>query len=156
MAHRTQQTTGRLSDGTLRLTWLWLCFWFGLVGCQGDLKGEIEGVYRIDMDRIRADLSEGRSDVQAGQWMLTLGTKMLRPVQYGIKDGACWRGVAGARQKLDCRFVRVDKKKVVVFRSEDNVGRIQFLRANRTDTGVDLEIDGRTLPLIRIDSTGTP
>ena len=126
------------------------------VGCHDDLKAEIEGVYRIDMSRVSAELSADKNMMQAQRWTFKLGQRMLQPVRYGIKDGACWRGVAGARKKLDCRFTRIDKKKVVVYRSEDDVGRMQFLRASRTADGIDLEIDGRILPLLRIPTDGSP
>ena len=110
MAFRTHQSEIRvaLSPSVVRSVLIGLLLFN--VGCHDDLKAEIEGVYRIDMSRVSAELSADKNMMQAQRWTFNLGQRMLQPVRYGIKDGACWRGVAGARKSWTVGLLALIRK----------------------------------------------
>ena len=134
---------------------LWVLGFF-VSGCGPSLETAIEGTYRIDTEALSESDTIKRLGDQPQRWTLLLGRSMLSGVQLTINNKNCARHVAGRRIPLDCTFLRVDKKKTVVYRSVDSLGRIQFLRATRTERGVDLEIDGRSVPLLRMDASQKP
>ena len=140
----------RCEQRLLRLLAILSCL--GLTACGPSPEEAVEGIYRVDLSKVKSTEEWGFLDGQPERWSALLSKQMLKGVRYTIRDGACQRGIAGRPKKLDCEFVRVDKKKIVVYRSVDSIGRIQFLRATLTKQGVDLEIDGHIVPLIKEDT----
>ena len=120
--------------------------------CSGNARDAINGQYRINES---AHLSAAQFESlrpKVKRSVLAFAALLSRSVVYEFGSAACARHINGQRYPFLCEFVRVEKRRVVVFRSEDEMGRPRFLRLTPTDTGVILDDGERQLPLERIDT----
>ena len=120
-----------------------------LVGCSKTSPEHIFGEYSIDAYQL---LRTGEVDtlapvVKASATAMAAG--LSRSVKYRFSADGCARVVNGISMPLMCDFVRVEKKVVVVYRSQDAMGITRYLRLTPTDTGLILDTGTRDIPLKR-------
>ena len=119
-------------------------------GCGKHSAEHIYGRYRIDRNQLLAheDL-QGLPPIVL-ESVTAMATGLSSSVIYEFLPKGCAKVVNGDREPLKCEFVRVEKRKVVVFRSEDVRGFTRYLRLTPTDTGLTLDTGTEDIPLKRI------
>ena len=119
-------------------------------GCSGDPLDEIYGQYRIDetrqFDGTRFD--ELKPIVQHS--VQAIAKQLNETLIYEFTETGCHRVINGQKLQFLCEFVRVEKRKVVVFRSKDDAERTRYLRLTPSESGVTLDNGITSIKLKRI------
>jgi hypothetical protein len=119
-------------------------------GCERRSADHIYGQYRIDKAAHleEAGVTDLRPQVRAS--VTKLASALANSVIYEFRKNDCGRIIHGQKTPFPCEFIRVEKKNVVVFRSQDDRGNTRYLRVTPRGSGVTLDTGERDLPLKRI------
>lgn len=116
-----------------------LAFCLVSVSCGGNPREEVYGRYRIDLAHQLANLRYEELKPAVQRTFKRLTTTLAQHATYRFSAEGCAREIGGVEKSFTCEFLRVEKRRTVVYRSVDDAGRTRYLRLTPTERGVRLD-----------------
>ena len=138
--------------------WLLRAFLVAIIiapGCRSQSADHVYGSFSIDKDKLleQGKLQDLRPIIRES--VVAMATGLSTSVIYEFGAKSCARVVNGNREPLMCEFVRIEKKTVVVFRSQDVHGLTRYLRLTPIEGGLNFDTGTENIPLKRIMTDGS-
>ena len=116
-----------------------LAFCLVSVSCGGDPREEVYGRYRIDLAHQLEDLRYDELKPPVQQTFKRLTTALAQHAIYRFSADGCAREFGGIEKSFPCDFLKVEKRRTIVYLSVDDAGRTRYLRLTPTERGVRLD-----------------
>ena len=123
---------------------------FLAIGCSGNPLDDVYGQYRIDETRQFEGMRFQELKPVVRQSVQAIAKQLNDTLVYEFADTGCQRVINGQKIPFICEFVKIEKRKIVVFRSKDESDRTRYLRLTPSESGVTLDNGITSIALRRI------